>query len=163
MPLRPVTLSSRIAALWLLILHGAGLGWTMPLATAALASVDDDHAVRLQWSSSAARVVLAHDALRPGREVRHDHCPLAGALVAMASPSRAGESDHVLEFGPGSGVSVPVSVPSPVTAPAPPISEIRFPLLPPPGSLPGPFSPARQSRLPDAISVSVVQAVSLRI
>ena len=77
-----------------------GLGWLAPFVTALVAASDEDHRVLLCVGGDGARIVLAHDASRPGMQVTHHHCPLAAILVAIASDVPGGQ-DHVLSFPSG--------------------------------------------------------------
>ncbi len=77
-----------------------GLGWLAPFLTALVAASDDEHRVLLSVSVDGARVVLAHDATRPGMESGHRHCMVAAVLAAMANDAPRG-ADHVLMFPSG--------------------------------------------------------------
>lgn len=75
----------------------------MPLCTASLAVLDDDHRVEFAVGAEGARIVLAHDASDPARSPWHEHCVVSATLVAF-SPNPGAAADHVLSFP--SGVTV---------------------------------------------------------
>ena len=88
------------ASLACLVVHLLGMGWLAPVVTALIAASDDEHRVLLAVNGEHARVVLAHDASRPGMHPGHEHCAVAAVLVALASEATGG-TDHVLSFPSG--------------------------------------------------------------
>lgn len=100
----------------LLWVYVVSVGWVMPLCTATLAALDDDHRVELAVGAQGTRIVLAHDASDPARSPWHEHCAVSATLVAF-SPNPGADGDHVLSFPSGvavdrfldmvSGVDVP--------------------------------------------------------
>lgn len=92
------------ASLLCLWVYAGSLGWVAPLSTAALATLDDDHSVRMTVGTSGVQVVLAHDLRDPVRVPWHVHCPVARALVVLAPDSPEGV-DHVLTFAKGLDVA----------------------------------------------------------
>lgn len=91
---------SRWAAGLFLWVYVVSLGWVMPLCTATLAALDDDHRVELAVGAEGTRIVLAHDSSDPARSPWHEHCAVSATLVAF-SPDPGAAVDHVLSFPTG--------------------------------------------------------------
>lgn len=86
--------------LWVYVVS---LGWVMPLCTAAVAVLDEDHRVELAVGAEGTRIVLAHDASDPARSPWHEHCAVSATLVAF-TPNPGAAADHVLSFPSGVGL-----------------------------------------------------------
>lgn len=91
----------------------------MPLCTATLAMLDDDHRVQVAVGSEGARVVLVHDASDPAKSPWHEHCVVSATLLVL-SPNAEGTTDHVLSFPSGVTVDRSCAVLDGVEAPAGP-------------------------------------------
>lgn len=102
--------------LWVYIVS---LGWVMPLCTATLAILDDDHRVQVAVGSEGTKVVLAHDASDPAKSPWHEHCAVSATLVAL-TPQAAGTTDHVLSFPTGVTLDRSCAIQNGVEAPAGP-------------------------------------------
>jgi len=110
---------ARWASALFLWVYVVSLGWVMPLGTATVAMLDDDHRVQLAVGSEGARVVLVHDASDPAKSPWHEHCAVSATLVAL-SPSAAGTSDHVLSFPFGVTIDRTCAVVTPSEVPSGP-------------------------------------------
>ena len=95
----------RGVALLGLVAYLGGMGWFMTLCTAALAVVDGEHSVRIEFRQQGFLVILGHEHLSQGSGSMHSHDWISAVLTMMAADSLTPGGDHVIDLDRDPGLA----------------------------------------------------------